>query len=401
MKYLSGYRLFEDDENVNANAFYETKNVINTINDICEDARDDMFEVKIRPNDDITIKMLSLYRKGTVDGPRTEITVEFIKEGFEIGDLKDVIDRLIKYIKGEQFYYHLEYVSESAKRAAGVSFRSPIPRRIEYDVLNDYLANPSDFTFSNSLDSQLRSIKLVFGAKYASLTEKFEIRKTKKIKKHLSKGGVSGVIRGLRGEENDFHTDLTRKEIDKALPTLEEVMNDLKHRYKKYKLGVDSIKYINSGAYGMAFIAGDKIIKLTSSKSEAKIAKGLIGMNMKRCVCYYDVVYIKSYDIYAILMDRADKLTKDERMVIDEICDYEVSMGDAKEVSKNMNVSKSFARDMIKEFTELEEILKSQRIPTQDLHSGNIGRINGKLVHFDIMGDSSVSVSKIKKLSSR
>ena len=68
---------------------------------------------------------------------------------------------------------------------------------------------------------------------------------------------------------------------------------------------------MNAGAFGMAFIAdGDKIIKLTSNRDEAAEVKGLIDKKVPGCIEYYDIVYSKKFDIWAILMQRTESLTK-------------------------------------------------------------------------------------------
>ena len=100
---------------------------------------------------------------------------------------------------------------------------------------------------------------------YLQTFEGFEgVKKTKKIKKHWrsDRGGVSSVMGSI-----------TNKNAN-----LNDLMKKLVKRFK-----IEKVKYMNAGAFGMAFIADvDKIIKLTSNRDEAAEAKDLIDVHFVR-----------------------------------------------------------------------------------------------------------------------
>src|ERR1017187_2354178 len=141
--------------------------------------------------------------------------------------------------------------------------------------------------------------------KYLNLFEEFKIRKLQKVSRQIGAdkhGGIKEVVKKFKKKPHN--------------PILEDILESL---VTKFKLK-GKVKYLNSGSFGMAFAIDDKVIKLTSSKSEALVAKKLIPEKISHCINYYNVVYMKKYKIYAILMDRADKLTRNEKLVIGILC---------------------------------------------------------------------------------
>ena len=227
--------------------------------------------------------------------------------------------------------------------------------------------------------------------KHIKLFEEFKVKKTSRIKKHIDIGkpGTKSVTRSI-GYKND-------KDI------LEDIMETL---VKRFKLDVNKVKYLDSGMFGMAFIVGgDKIIKLTSSSDEALNVKKLIGKNIPHVVNYYDIVYIKKYGIYAILMDRAKNLSEIERDVVDYVSDGYGIPG-IKHLFKRFEertgscaVSKSIIKKIYDDCVEMKKSLKKSKVSIQDLHAGNVGYLNDKMVHFDIMGhDNNTDNNKISKL---
>lgn len=233
------------------------------------------------------------------------------------------------------------------------------------------------------------------------LFEEFKVKKVKKIYKHLDsdRGGVTSIVGSLDKDSDYSETGVA----DTALDTLNYLMNKLSKRFK-----LNKVKYLNAGAYGMAFISGNKIIKLTSNRSEAAVVKGLIKRNIPNTVRYYDIVFIRKYDIYAILMDRADKIPVEELQLIDMLCNY-ASIKDMRSYSfsnfkdscrdtKGSTLSVEKLKSIYNGYKELLTSLEENKISTRDLHSENVGYINGKLVHFDIM-DENTKMNDIKKIS--
>lgn len=215
--------------------------------------------------------------------------------------------------------------------------------------------------------------------KHLSIFEEFKIKKTKKIYKHLDKGkgGVDKILCNV-GDNIDVLSDV------------------IKSLTKRFGLK-SNVKYMNAGSFGMAFIVNDdKIIKLTSSESEAKVAKSLIDKEIPHCVNYYDIVYIKKYEIYAILMDKAEKLSPEEKRIVKLLAGSAIFLNDFNRLKKAIDsrnsfvgrkkISESELKRVYDDFREMYSSLKKNNISITDLHEGNIGYIKNKMVHFDIIG---------------
>jgi hypothetical protein len=238
--------------------------------------------------------------------------------------------------------------------------------------------------------------------KHLTIFEEFKIKKTKKIHKHLDKerGGVEKIVGNITDKSSSYPIDI-----------LGDVLKSVTKRF-----GLKSkVKYMNSGSFGMAFVVGDdKIVKLTSSKSEAMVAKFLVGKKIDHCVNYYDIVYIKEYSIYAILMDRAEKLSEKEKYVVSLLSGSAIYMNDLHRLEKKVRkddfeimgnnknhkpISESKLKRVYDDFREMYISLKKNKISITDLHENNIGYVNNKMVHFDIMGDTKKKdITKISKL---
>jgi len=233
--------------------------------------------------------------------------------------------------------------------------------------------------------------------KHLTIFEEFKIKKTKKIHKHLDKerGGVEKIVGNIKDKSSSYPIDI-----------LGDVLKSVTKRF-----GLKSkVKYMNSGSFGMAFVVGDdKIVKLTSSKSEAMVAKFLVGKKIDHCVNYYDIVYIKEYSIYAILMDKAEKLSPEEKKIVKYLSGSAIYMNDFKRLKKDLDergsflskkeISESKLKRIYDDFREMYISLKKNKISITDLHENNIGYVNNKMVHFDIMGDTKKKdITKISKL---
>ena len=209
---------------------------------------------------------------------------------------------------------------------------------------------------------------------YLQTFEGFEgVKKTKKIKKHWrsDRGGVSSVMGSI-----------TNKNAN-----LNDLMKKLVKRFK-----IEKVKYMNAGAFGMAFIADvDKIIKLTSNRDEAAEAKDLIDKKVPGCIEYYDIVYSKKFDIWAILMQKCENLSKKEEKIFSLLLDTGFHNDDfdkdlISDIASILKLSKEELMSFSKELSELIDKLEENEISIGDLHTGNMGRLDDELVHFDIMG---------------
>lgn len=157
MKYLKTYKLFE-------NAFVEIQSIMNDINDMCDEARDDGFEVEVKPDNEIHMKLIGLYRKASIASKKSAepISITFTKPEFFIDEIKDIIGRLVGYLGEEKFDCEIHYTSILAYRAANVSMRRPIAKKITYDEFKSYLSNSSDFTHTDDYSKKLKEVKLIF-----------------------------------------------------------------------------------------------------------------------------------------------------------------------------------------------------------------------------------------------
>lgn len=211
--------------------------------------------------------------------------------------------------------------------------------------------------------------------KHIKLFEKFKNRKRVLRDIDYGKEGISEITNKIEPKH---------KEINSPLRKLKLVMEKIKNR-----MGLtEEIKYINSGSWGMAFKIGDKVIKLTSNREEVSVAKKLVGKEIPNVVNYYQILYIEEYGIWAILMDLVNMLSKKEKFLID-IFQFCLDLEEVMDEIRPTRITKSEALSMWIEYQDLVESLEKSGIPTADMHPDNIGRFHGKLVHFDIMPESS------------
>jgi len=219
---------------------------------------------------------------------------------------------------------------------------------------------------------------------YIKIFEKF--KKERRIYKHLDKGkeGISEISKKIEPRY---------VEIRNPIKTLKNVVDDIKNRMGLKK----EIKYLDSGMWGMAFKVGRKVIKLTSNREEVGVAKKLIGKKIPNVVNYYELIKIEEYSIWAILMDFAEPLSKREQSIIQKI-ESCLDIDELIEEIEGTDIKKSEAKKIWREYKDLEESLENSGISTADMHWGNIGRIGGKLVHFDIMPETGKDdVSKLSR----
>lgn len=230
---------------------------------------------------------------------------------------------------------------------------------------------------------------------YLQTFEAFKLKKKKKIKRDYRKGsgGTTAIMNNIIGE-------------DGSLPDLLEKLCK--------RFNVKKVKYKACGVFGMAFLADDnKVIKLTSSKAEASDVNQLIGKEIPGCVNYFDIVYSKKFDIYCILMERVEVLKGKEKKMISEIIDtiYTYPNYSDKEVIESAAMDEygnpQFSPDKLKiyltELKQLESKLKSAGVSVDDIHSDNLGRRNGELVHFDVMSETTrqEDIEKISRLKKK
>ena len=268
------------------------------------------------------------------------------------------------------------------------------------------------------------------------LTEQFndygDIKNVKKLKKDWRKDVISGTERGI----TKIKTGLSGNSIN-------DIVNDLVDKF-----GIKKIKYAGRGYYGMAFLVdNNKILKLTQDQDEIKGIEKIVGKEIPGIVNYYGYEFYPKYNIYGILMDKANPIPKVEKDIYttmfymganysdsdfwddydDEFLDNLVDRLESPEPEdelpaigisgyysneedeefddeefddeddsnyyipkrekpvSSVNITYDELIDYIEKYRELLMKLEENNISTKDLHGENIGQINGELVHFDVM----------------
>lgn len=146
--------LFKDPVN-ESTSYNEMKNIIDDVNSICDYIRDEDFAVEVKPDNDISIKMLGMYRTGTTSSTTTNsISVSISsnlektshKNTFWFDEIEETVGRLVKYLESENFSCYVEYVTEIADRVGTVSMRKPVSRKQKYEefIKQFYQSTPID-----------------------------------------------------------------------------------------------------------------------------------------------------------------------------------------------------------------------------------------------------------------
>lgn len=128
-------KLYNDlfkEEVTESTAYDDMKNIIEDASSICDDIRDDGFVVDVKPDNDIHIKMLGMYRRGTITTSHNKIEITISKSVFWFADIQETIGRLVGYMESENFSCDVDFVTEIANRAASVSMRRPISKKVKY-----------------------------------------------------------------------------------------------------------------------------------------------------------------------------------------------------------------------------------------------------------------------------
>lgn len=88
---------------------------------------------------------------------------------------------------------------------------------------------------------------------------------------------------------------------------------DLEHICKNLNLPFEKLKFLSAGSFGNAYKVGDRVLKISTDKSEAKSVYDLLKRKKKQnesVIKYYDILRYrmnKSY-VYVIVMDYATPL---------------------------------------------------------------------------------------------
>jgi len=257
-----------------------------------------------------------------------------------------------------------------------------------------------------NLNEQLHRIKKIMNSiTNEEFTDYGDLSNWKQLKRDYRKD--------IQGDEERGTTKIKKK---LGQDNLSSLMDDLKTTFD-----INKIKYVGRGAHGLAFqVDNNRIIKITNDKDEIAVIKRLFNIQndiedtidldreIPGVINFYKLKYYPNYDFYAILMDKANPLPFEEKKVYDVIHQEMGSYTDSPfwdefddedddvrdelldrindELNQfNIDISYSEIIDYIEKYRELLILLDDNNISTQDLHGGNIGEINGELVHYDVM----------------
>lgn len=153
MRYLKTYN--------ESTAYDDMKNIIEDINNMCDDLRDDGFVIDMKPDNDIAIKMLGLYRRGSITSLHTtKIEVNIAKKDFMLNEIDESIGRIYNYMKSENFDCKIEFITSIANRASSLSMRRPTSKKTTYEEFIK-LFSAGGYRDENVLN-KLSSIKMIF-----------------------------------------------------------------------------------------------------------------------------------------------------------------------------------------------------------------------------------------------
>lgn len=172
----------------------------------------------------------------------------------------------------------------------------------------------------------------------------------------------------------------------------------------KLNLNPNDIKYLGSGTFGNAYKVGDKVLKITSHKNEAKSVYNLIKNNIKipGIVNYYSVNMFKHKNeyLYVIVMDYVQSLDnylkkKYNNYNFEKILDYMLDIlwkkwdklklykYFVKLVDREYNTDNKKNIYFMEKIWELYQNLQPYLPQCPDLHTGNIGVKDNKFIYFD------------------
>jgi hypothetical protein len=231
--------------------------------------------------------------------------------------------------------------------------------------------------------------------------------------------GNFGDIRNIKNLRKDWKTDvLTQNERGLKKIKLGLGGDDIKDIVKDLsdKFGISRISYAGRGLNGIAFVAdGAKILKLTQDEDEIEGIQKIVGKEIPGIVNYYGYEYYPEYNIYGILMDKAKPISKTEKHIYTTMFFEGANYSDSdfwdNYDDTDEDIREEFIEDLIDRlesprpedelpsfkineydlinyidaYRELLNTLESNNVPTEDLHGGNIGRKDNKLIHFDVM----------------
>jgi len=126
----------------------------------------------------------------------------------------------------------------------------------------------------------------------------------KKLTRRLAKA-YQEAIDMEHGKSTEFKKEVAEgiDKLDVAVPNVEILARKIAK-----KIGAKKIAPAENGNYGYAFLTDDnRVIKITSDKSELVAANKIKGKRNKHIVDVYDSYKIKNKDIYVLVVERVDR----------------------------------------------------------------------------------------------
>jgi hypothetical protein len=192
---------------------------------------------------------------------------------------------------------------------------------------------------------------------------------------------------------------------------LNSLLNDVKKILIDNQLGDTSTKFeiIGSGEFGIAFSYNDKVVKITTSKSEFNTCQKLQQIELEGVVKYSLSFKYKNLPIWVIIQEKLEmpnQLEKDVYTTLyylgaNDMTNSNFTFKDEKDLFeglkerlKNPNqedeipsyeIEDEELKEYLKKYLNLVDVLKKQNVSVDDLHGENIGKRGNDLIHFDVM----------------
>lgn len=160
--------------------------------------------------------------------------------------------------------------------------------------------------------------------------------------------------------------------------------------YKKNNIDPDELSYMGSGDFGEGYDIGDgRVLKITSSKSEFRIAKSLVGKDIPALDGFVNFYFADIVDgSYYIIMERLDEDSDIEDLYW-ELTNLLEEQGLPIQYLSHLDTDDLDLNDeMLKFISDMEDVNHSYRylgIEASDIKPDNLGvDSNGKIKAFDI-----------------
>lgn len=205
---------------------------------------------------------------------------------------------------------------------------------------------------------------------------------------------VKEDIEKYKGYYTKVNTSYTNENILKE--------SNLEDFYKEQNINPEVLSFLGSGDFGNAYIIDDnRVLKITSSKSEFDLAKKLVNKNIPALKGFVDFYFADVIDgKYYIIMERLEEDYSIEDMFY-QLEDLLSEQGLPIQYLDNLDTSElDLDEEMIKFIDDIDDINRAYRylgIEASDIKPDNLGVDNeGKIKAFDI-DDKSINENDLMK----